>query len=285
MGGVRIVTDSCACIPQPLVTAYGIIVVPYYVHVGPETFRDLVDVQCEPFFASLAHARDLPKTANPGPGDYLAAYGEAAQDAAAVVSVHMTSDGSGAYQSALVAREMARKEMPDLEIEVVDTRNVAMSHGWIALQAARAAAEGASALQVLARVRSLIPRTRMLQTADTLRYLYMGGRIGRAQHLLGSLLNLKPLISMEDGVIVSLGQARSRRTVYRKIVDRTVSAAGPEARIRIAYQHAAALDQVRELRSMLEERLTPIETIVTELSPALGVHTGPGTVGLCYLQD
>lgn len=283
MGGVRIVTDSCACLPAPLLALYRIIQVPYYVHIGGRALRDLVDVLPGPFFRQLAQASEIPKTANPGPGDYLTAYREAATDSDAVVSVHMTSIGSGAYQAALVAKEMAREELPDLPIEVVDTRNVAMCHGWIALEAARAASEGAGLAAVMALIRKLIPRVRMLQTADTLRYLYLGGRIGRAQHLVGALLNVKPIISMEDGVIVALGQARGRLAAYRQMVGRVVQAVGSGA-VRIAYQHAAALDGVNELRRLLEERLTPIETIVTELCPALGVHTGPGTVGLCYLH-
>ncbi len=283
MALVRIVTDSCACIPAALCTRHRIIVVPYYVHVGLETFRDLVDVHPGPFFASLARARELPKTANPGPGDYMAAYREAARDAGAVVSVHMTSLGSGAYQSALVARDMARTELPGLQVEVVDTRNVAMCQGWVALEAARAAEVGAGLKQVMDLVRSLLPRVRLLQTADTLRYLYMGGRIGRAQHLVGSLLSIKPLISMDDGVIVALGQARSRQDIYRQIVARVAAAAG-EGRVKVAYLHAVALDEVARLRRMLEARLSPLESLVAELSPALGVHTGPGTVGLCYLQ-
>ncbi len=283
MALVSIVTDSCACIPQELCARHRIAVVPYYVHVGVETFRDLVDVHPGPFFASLAQARELPKTANPGPGDYMAAYRQAARDAGAVVSVHMTSLGSGAYQSALVARDMARAELPRLEIEVVDTRNVAMCQGWVALEAARAAEAGAGLKQVMDLVRSLLPRVRMLQTADTLRYLHMGGRIGRAQHLVGSLLHIKPLISMDDGVIVPLGQARSRQDIYQQIVARVVAAAG-QGQVKVAYLHAAALDEVAKLRRALEARLIPLESLVAELSPALGVHTGPGTVGLCYLQ-
>lgn len=282
MPKVRIVTDSCACIPQPLVEEQGIIVVPYYVHVGRETYRDLVDIQPGPFFQTLPEARELPKTANPGPGDYLEAYRQAASDASAVVSIHMTSIGSGAYQSALVARQMAQEELADLQVEVVDTRNVAMCQGWIALEAARAAKEGAVLGQVMDLVRELVPRVRMLQTADTLRYLYMGGRIGRAEHLVASILNIKPIISMEDGVIVGVGKARSRLAAYRQIIEKTAEAVGSQGRLKVAYLHAAALDEVRKLRHLLEERLTPVETLVAELSPALGVHTGPGTVGLCY---
>ncbi len=283
MHRVRIVTDSCACIPVDLVAKHGITVVPYYVHIGRQAYRDLVDIQSGPFFQRMLQLAEVPKTANPGPGDYVAAYRQAARDATAVVSIHMTSSGSGAYQAATVGREMAASELSGLPIEVIDTRNVAMCHGWIALEAARLADQGASLQEVLDLIRQLMPRTRLLQTADTLRYLYMGGRIGRAQHLLGSILNIKPLISMEDGVIVSLGQARSRPAIYQKIVEKAVSAAGRQQKIKIAYLHAAALDEVARLRSMLEEHLTPVETLIAELCPALGVHTGPGTVGLCYL--
>jgi len=284
MARVKIITDSCACIPQPLLDTYDIATVPYYVHMEGKEYRDLVDIQSKEFFEYLPRATELPQSATPGPGDYLRAFREAAEGAEAIVSVHMTSEGSGAYQAALVAREMARREMPGLDIEVVDTRNVAMCQGWIALEAARTAQAGAGLEQVMGLIRRLIPRTRMLQTADTLRYLHMGGRIGRAQYLVGSLLNIKPVISMEDGVIVAVGQARSRLGAYRQIVEKVVEAAGRESALKVAYLHAAAMEEVRKLRGMLEERLSPVETLVAELSPALGVHTGPGTVGLCYLK-
>jgi len=284
MARVKIVTDSCACIPQPLLEKYDIATVPYYVHMEGKEYRDLVDIGSQEFFEYLPHASELPRTATPGPGDYLRAFRQAAEEADGIVSVHMTSEGSGAYQAALVAREMAQREMPGLNIEVVDTRNVAMCQGWIALEAARTAETGAGIEQIMGLVRRLIPRTRMLQTADTLRYLHMGGRIGRAQYLVGSLLNIKPVISMDDGVIVAVGQARSRLGAYRQIVEKVVEAAGRESALKVAYLHAAAMEEVRKLRGMLEERLSPVETLVADLSPALGVHSGPGTVGLCYLK-
>ncbi|MGQ9683738.1 MAG: DegV family protein [Anaerolineae bacterium] len=285
MGGIRIVTDTCACLPEPLVAENSIIRVPYYIHMAGRMLRDLVEVLPGPFFTQLVTADELPKTSNPGPGDYLAAFLEAAEDGAeGVVSVQMTSHGSGGYQAALVAKEMAATEIPQLQVEVVDTRNVAMCQGWIALQAARAANAGASLMQVMSLIRQLLPRVRLLQTADTLRYLYMGGRIGRAQHLVGSLLNIKPIISMEDGVIVALGQARSRLAAYKRIVEHVAAAVAQGGQLQVAYLHAAALDEVRQLRSLLEERLTPVESLVAELCPALGVHTGPGTVGICYLR-
>jgi len=282
MSTAGVLTDSCASIPERLIEELNIKIVPYYLHKGKETLRDLVDVQREEFFRWLATAKELPKTANPGPGDYLAGFKELAQQTQEVVSIHMTSIGSGAYQSAMMAKEMAREVLPDLHIEVIDTRNVALSHGWMVIEAARAALAGHDLDEIVALIKGMIPVTRMIQTADTLRYLYMGGRIGKAQHLVGSLLNIKPLIGMEEGVIVPLGQARSRLGAYRKIVEMMEKDVGHLGRVKVAFVHAAALEEVKKLRAMVEERLTCVEVLMAELSPVLGVHTGPGTAGVCY---
>jgi DegV family protein with EDD domain len=122
----------------------------------------------------------------------------------------------------------------------------------------------------------------MIQTADTLRYLHMGGRIGKAQHLVGSLLNIKPLIGMEDGEIVALGTARSRPKAYRRMVDLMQQRVGEGAVIKVAFTHVAAREQLEALQALVMARFDCIETIVTELSPALAVHSGPGTVGVSF---
>jgi DegV family protein with EDD domain len=128
----------------------------------------------------------------------------------------------------------------------------------------------------------MMPVSHMIQTADTLKYLYMGGRIGKAKHLFGSLLSIKPLIGMQDGVIVPLGQARSRIRAYQMMADMVESAVGHLGRIKIAYVHAAAQEEADKIKKLVEERLTCVESLCAELSPVLGVHTGPGTAGLCY---
>jgi DegV family protein with EDD domain len=282
MPTVGVLTDSCASIPETLVEQLRIEVVPYYVHRGVETLRDLVDVQREEFFRWLPTARELPKTANPGPGDYLEAFKDLAQWTQEIISIHMTSIGSGAYQSAMAAKEMAREVLPELRIEVIDSRNVSLCQGWMVIEAARDALADKSLDDIVELVKEMIPITRMIQTADTLRYLYMGGRIGKAQHLVGSLLKIKPLIGMEDGVIAPLGTARSRRKAYVRIAEMMEEAVGYMGRVKVAFVHAAALEEIEKLRAEVEERLTCVETLVAELSPALGVHTGPGTAGVCY---
>jgi len=283
MPKVVIVTDSTASIPETLIDELNIRWVPYYIHRGQEVLRDLVTAQSDPFYKWLPTARELPKTASPGPGDYITLYEQLADEGfSEIVSIHMTSKASGAYQAAVAARAMVLETIPKLQIDVIDTLNVSMCHGWMAIEAARLALAGKGMDQVIEQVRRMIPVAQMIQTADTLRYLYLGGRIGKAKHLLGSILNIKPLISMKDGEIVAVGQARSRGEAYRSIARLVEKAVGNKGKIKIAYMHAAACEEALKLKELVEDRVIAVESLVCELSPALGVHSGPGTAGVCY---
>jgi fatty acid-binding protein DegV len=267
MARVGIVTDSTTCIPESVIRELDILTVPYYIHRGSEVLRDLVTIDRDTFYKWLPTATQLPTTASPGPGDYISAYEELAnhQNMEEIVSLHMTSKGSGAYQAAVAAKSMIMETLPRLKIEVIDTLNVSMCHGWMAIEAARAALANMRLSEVIDRVKQMIPITHMIQTADTLKYLYMGGRIG-----------------MEDGEITALGTARSRKQAYKTMVDMVEKAIGENGKIKIAYMHAAALEEAYKIKEMVEERIEVVEWMICELSPALGVHTGPGTAGLCY---
>lgn len=283
MPRVAIVTDSVVSIPESLLASLNIHWVAYYIHRGKEVLRDLLTIQREEFFRWLPTAKELPTTASPGPGDYLQIYEKLAQEGVReIASIHMTSSGSGAFQAAKNAQSMAAEQIPEVQIEVIDTRNVSMCHGWMAIEAARAALRGLSLADVAAVVRRMIPITHMIQTADTLKYLYMGGRIGAAKRLVGALLDIKPLIGMQDGVIVPLGMARSRAKAYQAIADLVEKTVGAASRIKIAYVHAAALEEAERLKELIESRVRAVESLITELSPALGVHSGPGTAGVCF---
>jgi DegV family protein with EDD domain len=284
MANVAVLTDSTASIPEPIMKELKIRTVAYYIHRGQEVLRDLVTVQREEFLAWLVTARSLPTTASPGPGDYFEAYQDLAEKGHdEIISIHMTSQGSGAYQAALVAQSMMQEKAPDIHIEVVDTRNVSLCQGWMAIEAARAAFAGLRLNEITAKVKSMIPVTHMIQTADTLKYLYMGGRIGKATNLVGSLLNIKPLIGMDNGTIVPLGIARSRGHAYQAIAEKVEDAVG-KGKAKVAYVHAGAKQEVEKLRRLVEGKVDVVETLIAELSPALTVHTGPGTAGLCFFQ-
>jgi DegV family protein with EDD domain len=282
MPKIAVVTDSVASIPMGMMEELKIHFIPYYIHRGTETLRDLVTATGDTFYEWMKTASEIPKTANPAPGEYLAKYMELAeQGVREIASIHITSKGSGAVAAATAAKRLLAEKLPNVKVQIIDTLNVQMCQGWMVIEAARAALKGHSLSEITEKVSRMIPVTRMMQTADTLKYLYMGGRIGRAKHLVASMLDIKPIISMENGEIVALGQARTRKKVYQQMVDKLETIAGQSA-IKIAYVHAAALEEAEKLRGMVEQRVEVVETIITELPPALGVHTGPGTVGFCF---
>lgn len=282
---VGIITDTTASIPDELVNCLDIHLIPYYINIGNQTLRDVFEVGREKFYQWLPTANQLPTTSNPGPGDYVRTFKELYARSKEMVVLTMTSLGSGAYQAAAIAKQMIEEELPDIRIDVIDTRQVAMAHGWVAIEAARAARAGAGLSRVANIARQVASRATMIQTADTLRYLYMGGRIGRAVHLVGSLLRVKPLIGMEEGEIMAYGQARSRAKAYDKMVELMAAKVGAGARVKVAYMHVAAPAEVEELRKRVESAFVCIETLVSELSPALGVHSGPGTTGLAFFPE
>jgi DegV family protein with EDD domain len=282
MPKVAVVTDSVASIPQKMMEELKIHFVPYYIHRGTETLRDLVTATGDTFYEWMKTATEIPKTANPSPGEYLNKYLELTeQGVREIISIHITSKGSGAVAASSAAKKLLAEKMPKVKVQLIDTLNVQMCQGWMAIEAARDAMKGHSLAEITEKVTRMIPVSKMLQTADTLKYLYMGGRIGRAKHLVASMLDIKPIISMEDGEIVALGQARTRKKVYRLMVDKLEEFAGQSA-IKIAYVHAAACEEAEKLKEMVEQRVEVVESLITELSPALGVHSGPGTVGFCF---
>ncbi|MGE5373411.1 MAG: DegV family protein [Bacteroidota bacterium] len=284
MSQVAVVTDSCASIPENLMESLRIQTVAMYIHRGTEVLRDLVTIQREEFLRWMVTARFLPTTASPGPGDYFDVYSQIAEAGTdEIISIHISSRGSGAFQAATVAQIMMKEAYPGVRIEVVDTRNVSLCQGWMVIEAARASLAGLSLDRVTCLVKKMIPLSHMIQTADTLKYLYLGGRIGRAQQLLGSMLNIKPLIGMEDGVIVPLGRAHSRSQAYQQMAD-IVSEMVGEGQAKIAYVHAGALREVERIRTLVEAKVNVVESLVAELSPSLAVHTGPGTAGLCFYR-
>ncbi len=282
MGTVAVLTDSTCSLPETFLKNLNIRTVAYYIHRGQEVLRDLVTIQREEFLRWLITAKFLPTTASPGPGDYLIAYQQLVEEGNRdILSIHMSSKASGAYQAAKVAQSMLKESHPHIQVEVIDTLNASLCQGWMVIEAARAALAGLNLEQVTDLVRRMIPITRMIQTADTLKYLYMGGRIGRAQSLIGSMLDIKPLIGMEDGVIVPLGKARSRGQAYQQMAEMVARAIG-SGKAKIAYVHAGAQQEVEKIKRIVESKVEVVESMFAELSPALAVHTGPGTAGLCY---
>ncbi len=276
---VGILTDSVADIPASIVSQLGIHVVPYNIHWGEKDYKDGVDLLPQEFYKRLVSDPVLPTTSCPSAGDYVSAFESLAERCSSIISLHITAKGSGAYQAACVAREM----VPGLDVTPVDSNSVSMGVGFIAVEAARVALAGASKVDVLALVKKLMDSVRQVYAADTLKYLYLGGRIGRAKHMLGTLLNLKPLITMDrDGIIGPVGQALSKQGVYRRIVETMELWGGKAAPIKLALVQGGAEVELAKLKAMILSEFRCAEVLDCEFGPALGVHTGPGTVGVVF---
>lgn len=275
---VSIVTDSTADLPSDLVARYGIRVVPLLVQFGEEWFRDGVDLSPAAFYARLRTGSVLPTTSQPSLATFQATYEDLLKDGGQVVAIHLSSTFSGTYQASVVA---ARACSPG-RVAVLDSRSLSMGTGWLALEAAQAAAAGAPYKEVVALVERLRPGARVMAVLETLEFLQRGGRIGRARAFLGSLLGIKPLLEVRDGEVLPRERIRTWGRAIERLVELTLALGKLR---RVAVIHSGADQAAERLRGWLEPRLEHAELRTCELGPVLGTHIGPGAVGVAVLVD
>jgi len=269
---IKIVTDSSADLPAPIAQEMGISVVPLYVRFGDEVYRERVDITDEEFYQKLVHGAVYPVTIQPNPQDFAEVYQKVSEEADGIISVHISSKLSGTFNSALQAKKMIASKCP---IEVVDSQTITLALGLMITAAAKAANAGKSLQQVLAVIKEAMSDTYSLVLLDTLKYLQMGGRIGKAKTLLGSVLHVKPLISIRDGEVVPVGQVRSRAKGIEQLLDFVKNATNIE---NLAIAYSTTLDEAQTLSQRLASVFTKEEVRVARLGTTLGVHLGPGTL-------
>jgi DegV family protein with EDD domain len=272
---VRIVTDSACDLPDDVVSALGITVVPLSIRFGDDEYVDREQLSVAEFWRLCGERDELPSTAAPAPGRFEQAYRELLADGAeGIVSLHLSGELSATLQSARTAAAAIETDVP---IEVIDSRSITVGLGLTVTTLAERAREGATVEELVALTESLIPRTRVLGALDTLEYLKKGGRIGAAQAVLGSLLSIKPLIAIEDGKVEAAGKQRTRSRAIKFVLDAV--AAEPEIE-RLAVMHADC-DDIDEFVAKLSE-FHDGEILVGEIGPVIGAHAGPGTIGVIY---
>ena len=267
---VKIVTDSSADLPAQLVQELGITVVPLYVRFGEDIYRERVDISDEEFYEKLQHGHIHPVTIQPTPQDFANVYEGLSQEADGIVSIHISTKLSGTYNCAVQGKEMIEKRCP---IEVVDSQLITISLGLVDIAAAAVANAGGNLQQVLEEVKQAIPNIHLLGLLDTLKYLLLGGRIGRAKALLGSILNVKPLLTLKDGEVMPVTQARSRAKGIDKLFDFVKNAESIQD-LAVAYNTTP-----NEAQALVERlgSIFPKERIkLVRLGTTLGVHVGPG---------
>ena len=279
MAKVKIVVDSTADLPAEIRERLGIAMVPLKVHFGNETYLDSITITPKTFFEKLASAKDMPTTSQPSPVDFVEVYKELLKEPdTAIISIHLSAAFSGTYQSAVLAKSLLGGGD---NIHIVDSKSASLGFGMLAIAAAEAAARGAGVEECLAAINKLKERTQLYFLVDTLEYLHRNGRIGRASALFGSLLNIKPILSIdpEEGVIYPVDKVRGSRKAMSRIVELLVERYGGQT-IDVQFIHAQAEETADQLQAMLKEKFTVRNSAVYELGPVIGTHVGPGTIGL-----
>lgn len=273
---VRIVTDSTADIPPALVEEMQITVVPLFVIFGEEVFRDGVDLTAEEFFRRLRSSTALPRTSQPPPAAFVQVY-EDLVNPDGILSIHLSSRFSGTFDT---ARAAARVLEGRCRAEVVDSGSVSMGVGLAVLAAARVAKAGGTIDECLAAARSIVEREEVLVTVETLEYLRRGGRIGRAQAFLGGLLNLQPILTIREGETYPLARTRTRM----KALDRIIELAAERGVEQAAVMDATTPEDADYLASALRERFPAAAIFQGRIGPVVGVHGGPGIVGMAVVR-
>ena len=275
---IKIVTDSTADLPQALADELGITVIPLYIQFGHDTYRDRIDISEDEFYQRLLNDPIHPTTSQPSPQDFADVYNNLAKEADGIISVHISTKLSGTYNSALRAKEMVSVKCP---IEVVDSETVSMGLGLIAAKAAAISNSGKDFQQAVEEVQKSIPRTHVWALFDTLKYLAMGGRIGKAKALMGAMLNIKPILVVKDGEMAPATQARSRS----KGIDILYDFASNFKDIGdLAVMYTTTLDEAELLVSRLGVIFKREQIKIARLGSALGVHAGPGALAIALRE-
>lgn len=274
---VKIVTDSTSDIPKEAAEELGITVIPLNVHFGLDSFRDGVDIHSEEFYQRLVTSPTLPTTSAPSPGIFTECYNSLA-DGADIVSIHISSRLSATYEAALAGKRDVEK---DCQIEVCDSRSVSMGLGLIAVAAAKAAKEGASLEEVKKVVQDAIDTVFVVVGVDTLEYLQKGGRMGKAQALVGSLLSIKPILALQDGEVFPKERVRTHGKAVARMYE-LLEEQLPAKELAVVY--STDPEEARKMVLRLKE-IAPKQSVrLACFGPVLGVHTGPNALGIAALS-
>ncbi len=277
---IAIVTDSTAYLPPDVRERLDIPVIPLNVLWGGEVLKDGVDIDPPTFYRRLQTAKVMPTTSQPSAGEFVEFFRRVAEAKGTdtIVGAYISSQLSGTIASAEAAKEL----LPDLRIEVIDSRSTSMGLGFQVMAAAEAARSGASVEDVIAAAAQVRERMHILFMVDTLEFLHRGGRIGGGKRFLGTALQIKPLLGL-DGVIEGIEQVRTKKKALARMLEILRERAGTSSVFRAAVVHANAQEDALALAEDVRAQLGPEELYLAEVSPVIGTHTGPGTLGICIV--
>lgn len=275
-----IVTDSTADIPEDIAKQHDIHVVPLRLMFGEDTFEDGVDISAEVFYKRLVQSEQLPTTSQASPADYMQVYQEIMNEypGSPIISFHISSGLSGTYQSATIAKSMLEG---DPDITIVDSKSASYGFGLLVVHAARLAADGKTVEEIVRSVEEVRRQRKLYFLVDTLEYLQKGGRIGKAAAMIGNLLNIKPILSIdEEGIIYAVEKVRGRKKALARILERFREDLGGVQNINVAVGHTADPASAEPVLEDLSRDFRLQEVVLTNIGPVVGTHVGPGTLAV-----
>jgi DegV family protein with EDD domain len=273
--GVRVVTDSACDLPDDLIDRNGIEVVPLTIRFGTEELIDRKELSTDEFWRRLADSDVLPETSAPSAGAFEGAFRRLVDDGATgIICINLSSKLSATMQSAQVAAQAVQADCP---VVVIDSLMVSMGLGSLCLTAAQRAADGDSLESIVANVTDRRNRSKLYGALDTLEFLKKGGRVGNARALLGTMLAIKPVLEVRDGVVEEAGKVRTRSKALRLLVDRVKE--GPFENLAVLHGNAPDLD---ELLDLLEPLAARDQIVVGQIGPVIGTHAGPRVIGVTF---
>jgi len=285
MKKVAIVTDTTACVPQEQVARYDIEVVPVQLIVEDKTYRDGIDISPTEFYNLLRKAKKMPTTSASSPDPYLEAYQNASRKAQSILCLTEPSKFSAMFDSAQVAMEMARKSLHNVAIDVLECTTAAAGQGLVTLAAARAAALDKPLEEVKEVAKSIMSRISLYATLDTLTYLVKSGRVPQAAALVNSILSIKPIFSLNHSDAHTVALPRTMKSAMKRMIKLMESAVVRGQPLHVAVMHADALGEAITLRDRITSQFDCREIFITEFTPVMGVHTGPGLIGVAFYGE
>lgn len=282
---IKLVTDSTCDLPEELRKQYDIQIVPQNVIFGTQSFLDRVDMTPQRFYEMLPSAKEHPKTSQVTPAQFVEVFRPLMRAGDEILAPLLSSKLSATYASALAAkRELEEEFKKELPITVMDTTWVSMALGLLCVVGAQQVAAGKSRAQSAAAIGAIIPKMQIIFVLDTLEYLKRGGRIGAASAMLGAMLNFKPMLTVKDGVVHPLEKPRSRAKALRRMMEMLEQHVGKKP-LHLALLNASAAEEAKAVQAEIKQNFNCIEFYSVPLTPAVGAHTGPGTIGAAFYTD
>lgn len=277
MTKIKIVTDSTCDLDDDIIKQLGIIVVPLSISIDGENFLDRVDITPKEFIEKMKASAELPKSSQPPAGEFLKIYDELGSQGYEVISIHMTGGMSGTVRSAESAAQMT-----SAKVSIVDSRFISKGLAFQVLEAAKMAAEGKGSEEILSRLDKVREQTRLFVVVDTLENLVKGGRIGKGRAMIGSLLNIKPIASLEGGEYTPVSKARSHSQVVKYLKNQFAEDVKGKTIKGVGLVHAEGLDLANKLKTAIQEQTGYSDIQIRDTTPIISTHTGVGAIGFMY---